>query len=274
MPVDVGFMQVTVGQTFSVLLKTKKEQQVKKSGKYYMQVESRERDVNDTSYAVLNYGAKLEESQYPPIAPPVNLPPTDQTWLEYTLEPVYPNDFPHLEEVTRRVHIDVQQIVQSTTMYFLNNVTWNSSIPAEPYLVSLYKNDGVEYPSMARALAHGGVDPVTHAWPAELGEVLEIVLENVCDGVAGPVGKFDTHPFHGHGLHYYDIGSGNGTYNCTANEERLRGWNPVLRDTTPLFRYATQGTPGQKLGWRAWRLRVNEPGVWMIHCHIEEHMLM
>jgi L-ascorbate oxidase len=239
-----------------------------------MQVESRERPTVATSYAVLNYGPKLTEPQYPPIEPPLTLPATDTNWLEYELEPLFDNDFPALEEVTRRVHIDVQQIVNGMTVYRLNNVTWTPSVPQEPYLVSLYKNDGTEYPSMERALENGGVDPVTRAWPAEIGEVLEIVMQNICDGTGKATGGFDTHPFHGHGLHFYDIGSGNGTYDLEENEKRLRGYHPVQRDTTPLFRYLTEGVPGTRMGWRAWRLRIKEPGVWMIHCHIEEHMLM
>jgi hypothetical protein len=27
-------------------------------------------------------------------------------------------------------------------------------------------------------------------------------------------------------------------------------------------------------GWRGWRLRVEDAGVWMIHCHILQHMIM
>lgn len=128
-----------------------------------MQVESREREVNATSYAVLNYGPKLSDSEhvYSPVVPPLSLPPTDQSWLEYTLEPLVDNDFPTLAEVTRRIYINVQQVVKNTTQYFMNNVTWTSSVPQEPYLVSLYKNDGIEYLSMSRALQNGGVDPVT-----------------------------------------------------------------------------------------------------------------
>jgi hypothetical protein len=25
--------------------------------------------------------------------------------------------------------------------------------------------------------------------------------------------------------------------------------------------------------WRAWRLRIDHPGVWMIHCHLLTHMV-
>ncbi|RHZ68409.1 hypothetical protein CDV55_101480 [Aspergillus turcosus] len=271
-PVDVRFMQVTIGQTFSALLRTRDDI---KSGQFYMQVESRERPTTATNYAILNYGPKHSEPLYPPVTPPLTLPPTDVNWLEYTLEPLFDNNFPTLEEVTRRVYIDVQQVsVNGKKRYFFNNVTWTSAIPREPYLVSLYKNDGGEFPSMERALAHGGVDPVVHAWPAEIGEVLEIVLQNVCDGTGEATGGFDTHPFHAHGLHFYDIGSGNGTYDFEENEKRMQGWHPAQRDTTPLFRYLTEGVPGTKMGWRAWRLRIQDPGVWMIHCHIEEHMAM
>jgi L-ascorbate oxidase len=65
-----------------------------------------------------------------------------------------------------------------------------------------------------------------------------------------------------------------GTYDPIANEEKLKGYNPVLRDTTNLYRYETIKTPGVDAGWRGWRLRVIQPGVWMIHCHILQHMIM
>jgi hypothetical protein len=76
---------------------------------------------------------------------------------------------------------------------------------------------------------------------------------------------FDLHPWHIHGGHIYDLGSGPGSYNATANEEKLKGYNPVIRDTTMLYKY----TPGQYVGenknftdqgWRAWRLHVQDPG--------------
>ena len=95
------------------------------------------------------------------------------------------------------------------------------------------------------------------------------------------------HPFHAHGGHYYDIGSkfthplalpfssadtstlnqgGNGSYSPTLNEKKLADYTPVLRDTTNLYRYTTVTTAGAPAGWRGWRLRVQDPGVWMIHC--------
>lgn len=63
-------------------------------------------------------------------------------------------------------------------------------------------------------------------------------------------------------------GDDSGTYDVNENEARLEGTSPVLRDTTMLYRYDLKTTPGLNAGWRAWRLRVDQPGVWMIHCHV------
>jgi FtsP/CotA-like multicopper oxidase with cupredoxin domain len=99
--------------------------------------------------------------------------------------------------------------------------------------------------------------------------VLEIVIQNT----GADSGGLDAHPFHAHGRHYWDLGSGNGTYDRGANEEKLAGGQPVTRDTTVLYRYVLSMGDGTVMRWRAWRLRFTEPGVWMIHYHILQHML-
>lgn len=81
-----------------------------------------------------------------------------------------------------------------------------------------------------------------------------------------------------HGGHYFDIGSGHGEYNVTENEERLETYNPVLRDTTVLYKYTAGdalGKPAYSVqGWRAWRIRIIDPDVWIIHCHTLQHLIM
>lgn len=94
-------------------------------------------------------------------------------------------------------------------------------------------------------------------------QVLEIIWHNTGSLVNGG-GGIDFHPLHAHGGHYWDIGSGNGTYNATENEERLKNYNPVKRDTTNLYRYAEKTKSGDISGWRGWRLRVEDAGVWMV----------
>ena len=239
-----------------------------------MQLESRERPTVTQGFAVLNYGPKPASAPVPPAQAPLILPNTTLGFLDYVLAPLYPcapeDSFPTAAEVTRRVTMTVHQAVRGMTIWIENSYNWTVAFPQEPYLVSLYKDDGIEFPSMQRALANNGLDPVSRAFPAQIGEVLEIVIQNT----GADAGGLDAHPFHAHGAHYWDIGSGNGTYNATANEEKLKGTSPVKRDTTILYRYEMTTINGTDAGWRAWRLRVTEPGVWMIHCHILQHMLM
>lgn len=52
------------------------------------------------------------------------------------------------------------------------------------------------------------------------------------------------------------------------------GHQPIKRDTTMLYRYGKQIQNGTMAGFRVWRLRVTQPGAWMIHCHILQHMIM
>jgi len=264
------YLQVGTGQRYSLILNTPTNPE---KSQYYIQIESRERPTVTIGYAVLNYGSKPAIAPSPPPSPVLTLPNTTYDFLEYALSPLRQSDidaFPTAAEVTRRVTIRVHQHVAGQTIWLEDGLPWTESTPKEPYLVSLYKNDTLEFPSMERALANNGLDPVTSAFPAQVGEVLEIIIQNTGADANG----LDVHPWHAHGGHYYDIGSGNGTYNATANEEKLVGYNPMKRDTTMLYRYEKTTPNGTMAGWRAWRLRVQDPGVWMVHCHILQHMVM
>jgi L-ascorbate oxidase len=270
-PVSTSYLQIGSGQRFSVLLRTKSRRELSKE-QFFMQIETRDRPTLTRSYAVLNYAGAENKVLSSPPEPPLTLSNTTLGWLDYKLESLMPDpDFPLSTEVTRRITIHTHQMItNSSTVWAQDNSPWLDTFPSEPYLVSLYKNDGLEFPSLERALANGGIDPVTRAFPADIGEVIEIVVQNTGSGR----GSLEAHPFHAHGSHYYDLGSGNGTYDPIANEENLKGLQPVKRDTTMLYKYGEVTTPGIDMGWRAWRLKVSEPGVWMVHCHILQHMIM
>jgi len=267
-PIETSFMQVGPGQRYSALLKSKTCDELQCQRQYWIQTETRERPTLYRGYGLLAYSDECGVQI--PAAPPLTLPNTSLGWLDYELEPLVPNDFPTLEEVTRRVTITVQQIINGSITWAENGLPWTTAFPRKPYLVDLYEHDESGLPNYAVAVANGGMDNRTRAFPAKLGEVLEIVIQN--SGATN--GGLDVHPFHAHGGHVYDIGAGNGTYDAGANEQRLRGTSPVKRDTTMLYRYEMTTTPGAHGGWRAWRLRVTEPGVWMIHCHTLQHMIM
>lgn len=212
--------------------------------------------------------------------------------MEYTLQPLRPNGFPSAKEVTRQVVLRSSQLLASSGLFWsvqnhtwtetnqhLGNTSYSNTSPNAgiPYLVDIYNRGDAAIPDYETTVKnHGGWDPNLNVYVAKVGEIIDVILVNEPNG--GPFG-FDNHPWHIHGSHVYDLGSGPGSYNATANEEKLRGYNPVLRDTSMLYKYITSeyvgaGKDYTSQGWRAWRVKVDNPGVWMIHCHITQHMIL
>ncbi|KAF9870881.1 hypothetical protein CkaCkLH20_11553 [Colletotrichum karsti] len=271
------FMQLSSGQRFDAIFTTKSEQELIGTTDYLIQLETKDRPKVYQGYGVLRYSKTKVQISKAPATPPLSLSNKTYEWAEYALEPLKPNNFPKASEVTRRIHIDNRQLATQTTIWQINGLQWNetsSPYPGDkPYLINIFENGPSAMPNYTAALNNKGWDPTTLTWPAKLGEVLEIILENT-GSLVNANGGVDFHPWHAHGGHFWDIGSGNGTYNATENEEKLKNYNPVRRDTTNLYRYGEKTTSGSNAGWRAWRLRVEDAGVWMIHCHILQHMVM
>lgn len=274
-PVTTSYLQIGSGQRYSVLLKAKTEAELQraKSRQFYFQISTLEAPVQ-TVFAVLEYPSpKGADLKTVPATPPLPVAKLTNGWLDYKLQPYYADpDFPTAKEVTRRIIINVHSNISEHTIYLQNGYDWVETFPQSPYLVDVYTGKLDLDASYNRAIASGyGFDNQTRLFPAKMGEVLEIVWQNRGGVNAGDI---QSHPFHGHGRHFYDLGGGPGLYNLTKNEKRLKGTNPVNRDTTMLYSYGTQTTPLTPSGWRAWRIRVTDAGVWMMHCHILQHMVM
>lgn len=209
-----------------------------------MQLETRDHGNRCHSYAVINYGdqsldaAGVPAKYYPPVDSVITLPEMDHEFLEYQLRPLENNysdpvyssdDFPTADEVTRRINVTIHlAYVAPNVVYELNGYPWFEHTPKEPYLVSIIKNDTIQFPSMERAAANEGLDPVSKAFPAEIGEVLEVVVRNT----ASDRGTLDNHPWHVHGEHVWHIGSGFGEYDSAANEAKWANspGKPVRRE--------------------------------------------
>ncbi|KAI9735469.1 MAG: hypothetical protein M1818_006475 [Claussenomyces sp. TS43310] len=290
-------IQIAGGQRYDFLLRTKTEDELRRLGKtaFWVQLEGRYRPINVTSYALLSYTSDLAFNQTTALAPPakapLTIPNTIQNWLEYTLEPLEPNGFPSADKVNRQVFLSSAQLTATSGVFatvqnhtwtesnqHLGNTSFNEKDPTvgTPYLVDIYRHGDAAIPDYETTVQkHGGWDPNFNVYVAKVGEIIDIILVNEPDGLS--IG-FDIHPWHIHGGHVYDLGSGPGTYNATTNEERLNGYNPVLRDTTMLYKYTEGEYVGENMNftsqaWRAWRLQVQDAGVWMVHCHILQHMI-
>lgn len=284
-PAIVDRMVIGSGQRFDVLFSTKSEAELKATNKtdYYIQFETRDRPSVYQGFGILRYKTKAVCA--PPITqkpakPVFALPNITYDFLESTLQPLIPDpDFPTLAEVTRTIFLDSRQLISPTTgqiIWQMAGLNWNEVVAHQtPLLVDIYLRGEVAVPNMVTALENQGWDPTTKSFPVETGEVIEIVLQNT-GSLVNNNGGVDVHPFHAHGAHFYDLGSGNGSYDAAAVEANrvAAGYTPVKRDTTMLYRYEEKTTAGVDAGWRAWRYRVIDPGVWMVHCHTLQHMVM
>ncbi|KAF2655213.1 multicopper oxidase [Lophiostoma macrostomum CBS 122681] len=70
------------------------------------------------------------------------------------------------------------------------------------------------------------------------------------------------HPIHLHGHDFYVLGQGTGTFDINNTPQTLTYQNPPRRDTALL--------PGG--GWLALAFPADNPGAWLMHCHIAWHV--
>lgn len=283
-PVSTGHLQVGVGQRFDVLFKAKTADELQDEGNrttYYIQMQTLDSPSPFTGYGVLRYN---QNAQVPaaPANPVVEIPTGNATWtwMEYTFQPLHAdrNGFPSADEVTRRVVIDVTEVSfpSGKVEFRFNNLSSTEFTYTSPFLVDIYNRGEAAIPNYNAAVNNGGWDPNTLSWPAQIGEVLEIIWQNTGSQADRVQGQLESHPFHAHSKHYYDIGSGAGAYDADANNAKIKqlGYQPVRRDTTMLYMWGQSTGAGEVSGWRGWRIRMTDPGVWMIHCHILAHMMM
>jgi L-ascorbate oxidase len=280
-PTNTDHIQVGPGQRFDFLLKTKSAAEIKALGKqhFWFQLDTLGRPLDILSYAVLEYEIPATKLQAAPTARPATPPfnstdPNWTTWLEYQLQPLTPNGFPAASEVDRTVYLSFIQLVNKTGIFWpTNNETWTESNEhlghtsyttndvnvGVPYLVNIYKNGSNSVPNFETTAANHGYDPNLNVYAAEVGVVIDIVLLNNYNLATG---NFDIHPWHIHGRHIWDLGSGSGTYDAVANEKRFANFTPALRDTTYTYKYYNKvnGTSVPLHAWRAWRLNVTDAG--------------
>ncbi|CAK9875510.1 unnamed protein product [Sphagnum jensenii] len=109
-----------------------------------------------------------------------------------------------------------------------------------------------------------GPSPPRSAWYPEHGTRLSAIRFNSSVQLIlqdTSILEFETHPFHLHGYSVYIVGKGYGNYDPATSPASFNLINPPLRNT--------YGVPSG--GWLALRFVADNPGVWLLHCHLEIH---
>ncbi|KAJ4839803.1 Laccase-3 [Turnera subulata] len=96
----------------------------------------------------------------------------------------------------------------------------------------------------------------TKLYKLKFGARVQIVLQDTS------IVTTEDHPMHLHGYHFAVVGSGFGNFNPQTDPAKFNLYDPPIRNTI--------GTnPG---GWVAIRFVADNPGIWLMHCHLDSHL--
>ncbi|XP_049405802.1 laccase-7-like [Solanum stenotomum] len=136
---------------------------------------------------------------------------------------------------------------------FFNNVKgiYTTDFPNQPPLIFDYTNPNNSFnPSIIMTTKSTKVKKLKY------NATVEIVMQNTAlIGV-------ENHPIHLHGFNFHVLAQGFGNYNPTIDKKKFNLFNPQERNTIAV----------PVGGWAVVRFRANNPGVWLMHCHLDVHL--
>ncbi|KAF7845427.1 laccase-7-like [Senna tora] len=90
----------------------------------------------------------------------------------------------------------------------------------------------------------------------KFNSTVEIVFQNTA--ILGG----ENHPMHIHGFNFHVLAQGFGNYNASIDEAKFNFVDPQIRNTIAV----------PFGGWAVVRFTANNPGIWMVHCHLDVHL--
>ncbi|KAK8671960.1 hypothetical protein V6N13_038540 [Hibiscus sabdariffa] len=98
--------------------------------------------------------------------------------------------------------------------------------------------------------------PGTRLYKLKYGSRVQIVLQDT--SIVTP----ENHPIHLHGYDFYIIAEGFGNFNPKTDTSKFNLVDPPLRNTAAV----------PVNGWAVIRFVADNPGVWIMHCHLDVHI--
>ncbi|KAI9654427.1 MAG: hypothetical protein M1831_005393 [Alyxoria varia] len=169
-----------------------------------------------------------------------------------TLTPYVPNTVGNEAEFKSQAkNLDVNLQLPGTTSNNQNIVVWGVNLTAidiqwDTPTLSYVKNGNTDYPTVANVI--------------EVTDENEWVYWIIQEVQGGPVQI--PHPIHLHGHDFYVMGTGSGTFDLENDPAKLTYKNPTRRDTETL----------PAAGWLVIAFPTDNPGAWLMHCHIAWHI--
>ncbi|RLN49182.1 hypothetical protein BBJ28_00021868 [Nothophytophthora sp. Chile5] len=190
--------------------------------------------------------------------------PTTESWKtiamvnEFDFTPMSPSKLP--EQPDDRVILEFNMTTGSDPLgwFSINGGDYNNfEIPDEPPLLSIAAGENTKQ-----------LPATANAYKLDYGKHIEVVLVNDMN---------EQHPFHLHSHTPWVVGSGTASRGeiTSGNLSRpLRLDGPMLRDVYTVPPCDTDDDGDCKdLGYLVLRLNADSPGVWILHCHIDWHLV-
>jgi FtsP/CotA-like multicopper oxidase with cupredoxin domain len=119
--------------------------------------------------------------------------------------------------------------------------------------------------------------PTNVVYSITQNQFIDVVLQNT----VATNGVCESHPFHLHGHKFWVHSQGTGLYNSSEKLVPDTG-RPVLRDTFLVYASSynylapnrTTANYLEPCGWTKIRFIADNPGLWLLHCHIGSHFFM
>ncbi|RVX22788.1 Laccase-3 [Vitis vinifera] len=96
----------------------------------------------------------------------------------------------------------------------------------------------------------------TKVYKLKYGSTVQIVFQDTS------IFTIENHPMHLHGYHFYVVALGFGNFNPVTDTAKFNLIDPPVRNTI--------GVPTG--GWAVIRFVADNPGTWLMHCHIDAHL--
>ncbi|BAT84248.1 hypothetical protein LR48_Vigan03g114500 [Vigna angularis] len=91
----------------------------------------------------------------------------------------------------------------------------------------------------------------------KFNSTVEVVFQNTA------ILNAQSHPMHLHGFSFHILAQGFGNYDAARDRVKFNLVNPQIRNTIAV--------PAG--GWAVIRFQANNPGMWFVHCHVDDHQL-
>lgn len=294
-PFTTKAIMVTPGQTTNVLLTANQTPKPNSSGMFVMTARPYRTSVfpfdNSTTIGFLRYqntsSEKMKSFYVPTNLSNHNLPEMEDTnfatefseKLRSIASSEYPCNVPRKidKRIITTISLNLQDCPTNTTCKGYNGKRFFASMnnqsfvrPSMSLLDSYYRKlntreYALDFPEKPLIFFnYTGVDPLTENMNTEFGtRLLALPYYTNLEIVFQDTGflNVENHPIHVHGHNFFIVGWGMGNYNVGKDPAKYNLIDPPERNTV--------GVP--KGGWAAIRFKADNPGVWFIHCHLEEH---